>query len=229
MRIVILCAGEASRWGGHLGRPKHLLPINGEPILHRTVRLLRELRPDADVYIAARPEDLADYTVPGAVTFEADLQPARFDADKFLSSLRYWAERGDTVLLYGDCFFTRDALATITSQPPVQDWELFARFSGSAITGSQWPECFAFRLSHAFQERFVHVGEELVEAYARRLLRRIGGWEFYAALSGQDPTSPAVFGEYACAIDDWTEDFDTPAEFSAWSERMVMEGATHVL
>ena len=41
MRIVILCAGDATRWGGYLGLPKHLVPIHGEPLLHRTVRLLR--------------------------------------------------------------------------------------------------------------------------------------------------------------------------------------------
>ena len=229
MRIVILCAGDATRWGGYLGLPKHLVPIHGEPLLHRTVRLVRELRRDAEILIAARPEDLAAYAVTGAITIEADLQPARFDADKFLSTRHHWAGQGDTVLLYGDCFFTRSALSTIVSQPPVHDWELFARFSGSAITGSQWPECFAFRIAHDFQDRFAHVGAELVEAYGRRLLRRIGGWEFYAALAGQDPTCPAVFGRNATEIDDWTEDFDTPAEFSAWAERTVMEGAAHVL
>ena len=228
MRVVILCAGEASRWGGHLGTPKHLVPINGEPILHRTVRLLRDLQPGVEVCIAARPEDLAAYTVPGAMTFEADLDLCRFDADKFLSSRAYWAREGDTVLLYGDCFFSEAALRSILGTG-VDDWSLFARFNGSDITGSQWPEIFAFRIAHSFQDAFALAGEKLVDLYRRRQLRRIGGWEFYAQLTGMDLSCPGVYAGKAVVIDDWTEDFDTPAEFNTWCQRLVMEGAFDVL
>lgn len=228
MRVVILCAGEATRWGGHLGVAKHLVPVNGEPILHRTVRLLRELQPGVEVYIAARPEDLAAYAVPGAVTFEADLDCCRFDADKFLSSREYWARECDTVLLYGDCFFSEDALRVILGTS-VDDWSLFARFSGSELTGSQWPEIFAFRIARGFQGAFEQAGEQLIALYRSRQLRRIGGWEFYAQLTGRDVSCPAVFAGNAVVINDWTEDFDTPAEFDSWCQRLVMGGAFHVL
>ena len=31
--------GEGKRWGNYLGIPKHLIEIDGEPIIKRTVRL----------------------------------------------------------------------------------------------------------------------------------------------------------------------------------------------
>lgn len=228
MRIVILAAGEASRWGHFLGYPKHLVPVHGEPILHRTVRLLRELAPGAEIYIAARRAALPDYAVTGAVAFEADLDPRRFDADKFLSSRRYWAEEGDTLLLYGDCFYTSDALATIVGTP-VDDWLLFARFNPSAITGCAWPEPFGFRIARHFQDAFSAVGDQLVQRFVAGDLQRIGGWEFYAHLTGGDLSCPGVRAGNSVAIDDWTEDFDYPDDFTEWARRAVMHGGTHVL
>ena len=32
--------GDGTRWGNYLGVPKHLAPVDGVPILYRTVRLL---------------------------------------------------------------------------------------------------------------------------------------------------------------------------------------------
>ena len=38
MKYIIMCGG----WYTHWKKPKHLLEINGEPIVARTIRLLRE-------------------------------------------------------------------------------------------------------------------------------------------------------------------------------------------
>jgi len=39
-KVLILCAGDGKRWNNYLGVPKQLIPINEEPLLKRTVRLL---------------------------------------------------------------------------------------------------------------------------------------------------------------------------------------------
>lgn len=36
---IVIAAGHATRWGDYRGTPKHLIEVDGEPILHRTVRL----------------------------------------------------------------------------------------------------------------------------------------------------------------------------------------------
>lgn len=42
MQYIIMADGEGKRWGDYLGIPKHLVKINGEPLIARTVRLLKE-------------------------------------------------------------------------------------------------------------------------------------------------------------------------------------------
>lgn len=42
MRYIIMAAGKGTRWNNHLGVPKHLVKINGETLLGRTTRLLKE-------------------------------------------------------------------------------------------------------------------------------------------------------------------------------------------
>ena len=69
MRCLLLCQGDGKRWERPdgslpLGLPKHLVPDDtGEPVLHRTVRLLRE-RGVNDIIVVG-PED-ARYHCEGA-------------------------------------------------------------------------------------------------------------------------------------------------------------------
>jgi len=42
MYFIIMADGDGKRWNNYLGIPKHLVEINGEPIIKRTVRLLKE-------------------------------------------------------------------------------------------------------------------------------------------------------------------------------------------
>lgn len=65
---IIICAGDATRWGNYLGVPKHLIEIEGERLLDRTVRLLRE-RGITDIFIVVkRPSK--KYRVEGADLFD---------------------------------------------------------------------------------------------------------------------------------------------------------------
>lgn len=223
VRVILICAGDASRWGGYLGYPKHLIPVMGERLIDRTIRLLHEITPDVEVLIAARPDLLDEYTVPGALTVPADLDVRNHDADKFLSSRTYWCADGDTILLYGDVFFTRAAIASILGTA-VDDWALFARFRPSDITGGQWPECWAFRLTADFQDDFKAVARYLIGEYDAGRIDRIGGWEFYAVLAGGDLETPGVQLANGVEVDDWTEDFDYPSDFTRWCERAVIHG-----
>ena len=43
MRYIIMADGEGKRWGNYKGVPKHLITVEGETILERTIRLLIKL------------------------------------------------------------------------------------------------------------------------------------------------------------------------------------------
>ena len=67
MRFVIMADGQGTRWNNYMGIPKHLIEIDGEPIIARTVRLLNEIAKergeDADVIITSHD---ARYDFPGS-------------------------------------------------------------------------------------------------------------------------------------------------------------------
>lgn len=226
MRILILCAGDQTRWDNFQGTPKHLVRLIGEPILHRTVRLLAELAPDADVRVVVKNPKDNTYKVPGSKRAGAKLTPDNGDADKFLSSKHLWDPKGRTVLLYGDVFFTREALTTILTADTVDGWWFVARFDGSRVTGAKGGECFAYILDAEGHDTFTKALERTVTLRARGVIDRNGGWETYRALMDQpDENILARFGDgspknpnlgHCTVVDDWTEDFDAPADWHEW-------------
>lgn len=57
MLYIIMADGDGKRWSNYLGVPKHLIEINGETLLARIVRLLKENGiQDKDIIITARDE-----------------------------------------------------------------------------------------------------------------------------------------------------------------------------
>lgn len=222
MRILILAAGEATRWGNYRGVPKHLVPLCGEPILHRTVRLIGERRPDADVRVVVRDMSDKRYLVPGAKRATARLDPANHDADKFLSSRHLWDPKGRTVLLYGDCFFTDEAMDQILSDEPYEDgWHVYCRFDGSSITGAPGGENWAHVIdpeAHDIYEANLH---RITQLRRDGVIWRNGGWEQYRAMCGLPDNRLLDHTDHghATVIDDWTEDMDTPADWDEWCLR----------
>jgi NDP-sugar pyrophosphorylase family protein len=120
VKVILTAAGAMCRWklDGELygGVPKHLIPIGGEPLLWRTVRLLRE-RDVTDILIVG-PDD-PRYAIDGARLFvPADHVPwsgasRLHDCDKFLSSRSEWKTDGRTVILHGDVYLAEDAADSI--------------------------------------------------------------------------------------------------------------------
>ena len=210
-RALVICAGEATRWGDYTGRPKHLIEIGGERLLDRTTRLAREYGA-REVLVVAKPGH-PEYASPGAQLVEAHLDPSRYDADKFLSSRHLWSTRGRTVVLYGDCYFTDEAMDVILT--PREDWTHYCRFTGSAVTGATSGECFAVGFwpqHHAEYEAALH---RVALLRRRGVLSRCGGWETYRAMNGVQSHRLRAHRAYArhVVIDDLTEDFDKPADY----------------
>ena len=216
-RAIIIAAGEAKRWNNYLNVPKHLIEIDGEPILYRTVRLLRE-RGVSDIHIVGPQDDR--YKVSGANLYVPTKEPKNQDADKFLNSRYLWNKEGRTVVLYGDVFFTDDAMDSIVNFERIE-WTLFCRFKRSSITGTRWGECFA----QSFYPADIPSHEEklyyIADLKRKNIISRCGGWEHYRAMN--DQTDERVrrphkkYDKYV-EINDWTEDFDTPEDYDRFME-----------
>lgn len=220
MKAIIIAAGEASRWANYKGIPKHLIEIEGEPIIHRTVRLLRENN-IKDIYIVGPKDDR--YKIQGSELFIPTKNKEHVDADKFLNSESLWNSEGRTVVFYGDVYFTEEAMKTIVDYND-EDWVLFCRFNASKFTGTRWGECFA--QSFYPKDHKCHKSNLLLiaEEYKKGSIKRCGGWEHYRAMCGA-PLDKKYHKNYgkSVVIDDWTDDFDYPKDFKRfvrlWNEK----------
>lgn len=219
VRAIIICAGEATRWGNYKDTPKHLIEIEGERLLHRTVRLLNE-RGVSDVHVVVKKKSEL-YEVEGSTQYEAKLDyEQNADADKFLSSKELWNRDGRTLVIYGDCYFTDEAMDTIVGYPG-KGWKLFCRPDASKITGTPWGECFAQSFYPADLERHEAALHRIAELKKSGKIRRCGGWEHYRAMQGypDEKLNRHVMAGNFILIDDWTDDFDYPKDYDEWNRR----------
>lgn len=213
-RVIILCAGEASRWQNYKNTPKHLIEIEGERLLDRTTRLLNE-KGINDIIVVTKEYDErynTEYSrqVPVTIDYEKNA-----DADKFLSSKSLWNTEGRTIVLYGDVYFTEEAINTIVDFEK-REWTLFAREKASSYTGTQWGECFAQSFYPEHIEKHEQKLNEIANLKKQGKLKRCGGWEHYRAMTGQENLNKHTVTTNFVEIDDWTEDFDFPKDLEEW-------------
>lgn len=212
VKCIIICAGDAKRWGNHLGVPKHLITLEGEVILERLVKQLSRCD-DNEIHVVVKEDD-ERYRVPGSSLYIADLNPDNVDADKFLSSQQLWSRKGRTVVFYGDVWFSDTAIEAIINYKK-EDWVLFGRSTRSKITGCAWGECFAQSFYPEGIEEHKANLFKIANAYKNKEIKRCGGWEHYRAMVGL-PLKEHKITKRFYTIDDWTDDFDTPKDYERW-------------
>ena len=214
---ILLCAGEATRWSNYLNSPKHLINIEGERLLDRTTRLIKEAGID-DIYVVTKEYDErydTNYSKQEVVKVDYE---ANADADKFLSSKHLWNKEGRTIVFYGDCYFTEEAIRRIVNFKS-EEWTLFCRPTASIITGCPYGECFA----QSFYPKDLKEHEEMLHYIAQlwkdKVITRCGGWEHYRAMTGRRDKKvrhPHIMTTNYEIIDDFSEDFDTPDDYENW-------------
>lgn len=222
MRVIIQCAGNGDRWGNHLGVPKHLAVLRGEPILHRAVRLIGELS-DAEVIIGVADGRDSTYKVDGSARRKVQLDPSRQQADKVLSCEHLWSPSERTVVLFGDIYWTDDAMARVLECD--EPWAAFCRFGPSSFTGCDHAELFGFTFTPDERSRIRDAANLCADLGRAGVLSNwSGGWQVYKAAAGAltaDTVNPAEVPKartlgHAVEIDDWTDDLDEPGDWDRW-------------
>jgi hypothetical protein len=208
-RVLILCAGDGTRWGEYLGVPKQLMAINGEALLARTIRLARA-NGYHDIQIITHDERLH---MDGAGVF----RPARnrWTVETLLSTRELWTDR--TLVLLGDVFFTKRAMRRISRGE--SGIHIYGRPDKSAYYSCSWGEIFALSFGKRNRETLIaHANHALKDAEngGRGLI-----WEFYRSLCGFPFNEHIVEDKIFRIIDDLTDDFDSPEQYE---EKIVKYG-----
>ena len=186
MRYVIMCAGEGKRWGNHLGIPKHLVVINGETLLSRTTRLLRENGID-DFIITGNDERYRDY---GKLVSQSH-NDCEID--------RYEEVNEDVCYLYGDVYYSEDAMRVITKTDTNE-----ILFFGSE------DEIFAIKVKD--RDLFYKHKNIVKDLYLSKKIDRCIGWEIYRSLNNIPFNEHIIKDRYIKIIDE-TDDIDFPEDY----------------
>ena len=207
-RVLILAAGEGSRWGNYRGTQKHKLVIEGEVLIERTVKQF--LKYCDDVVVVGSDKS---YEVDGARCYIPPQNHKWKDMAKFYSSKDIWSDER-TVMVFGDVYFTDKAVKTIMTNE--DEWIFFLRKGASRFTGKNWKEIFGIAFNGSSNNM---IKDEMVKIIEGKGAPRVGGWHLFKSLVGST-TEPSMFekGGYV-NIDDWTEDFDFPEDLDTWEEK----------
>jgi hypothetical protein len=214
-RFIITAAGQQTRWNGHLGVSKHMALVRGEPIIHRTLRLLTE-RGQQDIVLIAKDSGYGAYGIAPIVASDATILPLT----GLGVSEPHWGP-GLTVLLFGDVYFTEQAINTVINvQPAVGDVLWFGR-AGEGVAGSHWKELFAVSFHYEAQANLRSHMNRVREVRDSIGRPGEGGWLVYRSLRGLNLRAyyPVTAGNFV-DITDETTDFDSPEDYDEFIATM---------
>lgn len=175
-----------------MGIPKHLIEINGETLLGRTTRLLKEH--NVDYVITSSDERYKQYGKLIPQTYN-DCEVDRFED----------TEDKEICYLYGDVYYTDEAIKKII-ETPAKD----VLFFGS------WGEIFAVKVVD--KKLFMKHKGIVKNLYMNNELNRCIGWEVYRSINNL-PFFEHHIEERYCLIQDGTDDIDFPSDYEDFIKR----------
>jgi len=220
--------------------PKHLLEVNGEPILARTIRLVQELTSQWTIWekpiihVVGWPEHAAAAPPYGLITLD---EPGQCVLDGIAQTRKFWGS-GRVLVLLGDVVFSRAALRSILWDRSPLFWAGgLVHSDGSHKSGRA--EIFGMGLGACMQD-FVsfllddapcrapgrtgyaggHLRRLLWEAHRIIVMKATRSTEQYHPWAPQQAPNGPLFR----LIDDWTDDIDTfedvakLEDFSRWAK-----------
>ncbi len=221
-KFIIACAGKASRWNNYMNTRKHMIEIEGEQILDRTVRLIRDRIPTAEVTIVAfeecyQRENTTLWIPPMGQTVE------HYDLPAIYTTAVIWNDYGRTVLLFGDIYFTDEAMDKICYDMNT-DWNFYGRAEASVVTGSPYGELWGLSFYPEYINTIDGALGTLCNWWYNRKIERFKHWELYRYMNGIHPDDHRITNHFV-EINDWTEDFDYPEDYDDWIAHRYPENA----
>ena len=203
MKHIIMCGGNYKYWE----TPKQLQVVNGETLVARTIRLLRE-NGVTDIAISSNDKRFDNFGVPRLEhnnTFETDGKNIK----------GYWVDafyptNESVTYLFGDVYYTDYAIAKILDNTTNGVLFFGSRKINRENYHKEWEEPFAFKVAN--QEMFRKAIDTCKFMKDKKKTKREPiAWELYRVLNGIDINTHLIKDNYV-AIDDETTDFDTPKE-----------------
>lgn len=198
-RALILCQGNGSRLTHAIDRPKQFLEVNGETIIDRMVRLLRE-NGVSRISVAAVADVWKSWSSSSGVPLSPLAALERTIARTIWSQRCSWDYDGETVVLLGDVIYSKGCMRKIVE--PWKGLSVFSREGRNPYTGKCYGEIYAVRIGPE--------GRRLMEFYCPEFERLGIGSIGFTCSTLRD----LIHDCRRVWIDDWTDDIDTEADLT---------------
>src|SRR5574344_807244 len=200
MIFIIMCGGAYQKWD----IPKHMTLIKGEPIVARTIRLLRE-NGITDIAISSNSELFEQFGVPVlkhenkySLPLEGRATSPWLDA--------FYPMNEPVCYIFGDVVFSPEAIKTIV-ETQTDSIEFFASAKPlPKIYPKQWAEPFAFK---AADTKMFFTAITTTKLYDKEgyFKSQPVSWELWQVikdtpLNNVDHTNYTVISDYTCDIDE---------------------------
>ena len=191
MKYIIMADGKGTRWQNYNDIPKHFIEINGETLLGRTVRLLRQGDPGCEVIITSHHPR---YEVEGARRYEP--LNNHLEIDRFTEELI----EDNVCFLYGDTYYSEEAAAAIINTE-AEDILFFG--NQRSIVAVKVADGKLFK-SHVDRVR---------QLFVEGKIEKCIGWQVYQSFMGLPFDEKKIESKYI-VLEDGTEDYNSPEDFN---------------
>ena len=209
MKTYILANGEAKRWGNYRGFNKQFIPIDGERLIDRTIRLLHENGLNTEDILISSPIEVEGAT---QILTESKTKREVFEEIGILSNELYGDET--FIILYGDCYYTEAIIKDLVNRNLKQYGEWFT-IHPNPNTGKPWAEGYAHKIIDV--EWFINNMKELNQKVKDGEINYSTDWTIHWYLLGvRDNFTKHPVECYDPEKDipwcDETDDFDYPID-----------------
>ena len=201
-KYIIMCGGEYKEFE----TPKHLLEVNGERIVDRTIRLLKE-NGVKDINISSNNPLFDSCGVKRLEHNNTYVNTGKSETGYWLDA--FYPVEEPVVYLWGDVYFSDEAIKTIVNYKTKKN-VLFGTSDALNKYHQNWGEPFAYIVNN-YATFFKAIEDVKRLKDLGKCKREPIVWELYRYLHGLDINKQVITEDYV-VIDDGTIDIDSPSD-----------------
>lgn len=193
-RYVVMANGRGTRWAQHLGKPKHLIEVEGETLLRRITRQVHEIAPGSEVIISSNSPAYETLGARRHSPLVNELEIDRFVPELFAPNVCF---------LYGDTYYSDEAMQEIIGEP-MSGVRFFGDERGIVAVRSTDQKTLE---AHFYRVRDLFLAGEIDSCV---------GWQLYQSYAGLEFGSPKI-GPHFTRLDHHVHGFNSPDQYMSFS------------